>query len=285
MTELFSQRFGHAEPDAEITTRNGEPGDLRGVLVDIAYESGISPKGMRQIVGKVLRVPPDRGNWSNFPNVDDEVRGHLESCYWSYVYDVLQEVYEYLASKYLNGDISDAEAFAGKVNDYFRRRGYGWQILNGAIEVRGPEIFEAPVRTALRDLGASDRQTTRDELQEAIHDISRRPEPDVTGAIQHGMAALECLARDITGDTSSTLGKLINDHPELFPKPVGDAVSKLWGYTSNEGRHLMEGASVDFEDAELVVHLASALSLYLMHKFDDGARNYPAGDLDDLPFN
>ena len=98
------------------------------------------------------------------------------------------------------------------------------------------------------------------------------------------MAALECLARDITGDNSPTLGKLVNDHSDLFPKPLGDAVSKLWGYTSNEGRHLTEGGSVNFGDAELVVHLASALSVYLMYKFDDGPRSAAAGDLDDLPF-
>ena len=57
-------------------------------------------------------------------------------------------------------------------------------------------------------------------------DLSRRPNPDITGAIQHAMAALECIARTVCGDGSSTLGALLKRNPDLIPKPLNEAVEK-----------------------------------------------------------
>jgi len=56
---------------------------------------------------------------------------------------------------------------------------------------------------------------TRDELHEALDDLSRRPEPDLTGAIQHAMAALECVASDTYGNPKATLGDIIKRYPDL----------------------------------------------------------------------
>ena len=58
----FSERHGYQPPDAEITTRHSAPYDLRGVIVDLAYESGLSPKRRRSIVCRGL---PTRENPNN----------------------------------------------------------------------------------------------------------------------------------------------------------------------------------------------------------------------------
>ena len=79
------------------------------------------------------------------------------------------------------------------------------------------------------------------------------------------MAALECVARNIVSDERPTLGKILSDNPDLFPKPLGEAIGKIWGFTSQYGRHVNEGHTPSYEEAELVVGLASALSLYLAH--------------------
>ena len=278
VTEPFSQRHGYVEPEPEITVRAGEPGALRTALPGIAYDCGLTPTNLREIVCRVLEVEPDSYNWTDFPNVDGEVRELLGECQWFYVYDVIERVLSSTLRHLM------AEDFAERLNAYFRRRGYGWQIANGLVEVRGTEAFEVPVRGALDELAQSGRVTAHSELQEALGDISRRPEPDVTGAIQHSIAALECLARDISGGGNDTLGDLVKKHPELFPSPLGEAVHKLWGYASNKARHLKEGSAAEFEESEFVVHLASALCGYLMHKFDGGNRSSAADDLDDLPF-
>jgi len=48
------------------------------------------------------------------------------------------------------------------------------------------------------------------------------------------MAALECVANTVCGEESETLGQLIKKHPDKFPAPLGDAVSKLYGFASEK---------------------------------------------------
>ena len=101
----------------------------------------------------------------------------------------------------------------------------------------------------------------RVEMREALKDISRRPEPDRTGAIQHAMAALEATAREVTGKPKPTLGKLI---PELdLPKPLDTAVEKLWGYACDHARHGKEGRTVGTDETELLVSVACAVCTFL----------------------
>ena len=102
------------------------------------------------------------------------------------------------------------------------------------------------------------------EIREALHDISRRPEPDVTGAIQHVMSALECTAREMTGQRNLTLGRLVP--PLDLTPPLDAAVDKLWGYASERARHIREDQSVTTEEAELVVTLTCSLCTFLVRR-------------------
>jgi len=111
---------------------------------------------------------------------------------------------------------------------------------------------------------ASDRATALSELQEAVSDIRRLPVPEVTGAIQHSIGALECLARDLVHDDKITLGKLVKKYGTLLPPTVANVVDKAYGFASDEARHLREGKSVDFAEAELVVGLATTVITYLL---------------------
>lgn len=271
MTERFSRRHGYTEPEAEITVRHDAPDELRSVVVELAYESGLDPIRLRQLVCRVLRTAPNPSNWSNFPNVDSEVREHLRDCAWYHVYDIIEEVHATLSSGGVvaprtRGSVDAAQYFSDEINRYFHGRGIGWQLADGQIEVRGPESFEESVHGARDVLEETGRKTAAGELHEAIRDLSRRPEPDVTGAIQHAMAALECVARDAAGDPKLTLGDLIKRYPDLFPKPLDQALAKAWGYASETGRHLKEGNPPAFEEAELMVGVAGALCRYLARK-------------------
>ncbi len=66
----FSERHGLQPDEPEITVTTAAPEELRGVLVDIAYEAGLGPHNMRTLVCRLLRRREDDGNWSAFPNVD-----------------------------------------------------------------------------------------------------------------------------------------------------------------------------------------------------------------------
>ena len=55
------------------------------------------------------------------------------------------------------------------------------------------------------------------------------------------------------------------DHRSVaLPPPLDTALHKLWGFASEQGRHIQEGREPRFEEAELVVTVASAVSVYLL---------------------
>jgi hypothetical protein len=241
--------------------REDAPTDLRQAVVVLAENMGLSPHNMRLGVCSVLLKAPDPNNWSAYPNVYGEVQGLVESCAWHKVYDIAEEFYQRL----YGGDPAKGREFEDRLNEFFAENGIGWAMESGKVVARGSEAFSAVPRQAIKELQEAGRQTAAREIHEAIQDLSRRPAPDVTGSIQHAMAALECVARDITGQTK-TLGKLISDHREKLnlPRPLDEALEKMWGYASETGRHLREGRNPRFEEAELVVTVSAAVSTYLV---------------------
>ncbi len=266
----FSERHGFSSIDADIRIRNDAPDELRDVVLAIAYEIGLSPSPMRALMCRLLRKRKDPSNWSEWPNVADECQGLIQNCHWYEVYDIIEGIYQTLLKPRFrddaNGPALGANKFEEEINRYFRREGIGWQLVDGAIEMRGPEAFESAVHEARQELSSIGRQTASSELHEAIRDLSRRPEPDVTGAVQHAMSALECVTREVCGNSKATLGELMKRYPNTFPKPLDQAVEKLWGYSSESGRHLKEGGLPTFEDVELVVGLCGVLCRYLVRK-------------------
>lgn len=84
----------------------------------------------------------------------------------------------------VRGREAQPERFERELNQYFRRRGIGWQLSDGRIEIRGDDEFEAVVAPARHELEDSGRTTAANEIGEALRDLSARPKPDRTGAIQ-----------------------------------------------------------------------------------------------------
>ncbi|MEZ5386633.1 MAG: hypothetical protein R3F13_14060 [Prosthecobacter sp.] len=268
----FSQRHGLAQPDAEITVRHEAPDWLRDVVISLAYEEAkMKPSTLRSFLCRLLLCSADRSNWSEFPNIDQEVRGLLGDANWFHVYDLIEWVYRCLIGQGEGVEYGfyaehAALAFQTAINDCFRRKGVGWQMVDGLIQVRGPEVFEHAVREAVALTANTSREVAHREFQEALRDLSRRPEPEITGAIQHAMAALECVAKDVTRDPNLTLGKWMKKNSAAFPKPLDEVIHALWGFSSQYGRHVIEGKPTSFEEAELVVGLAGTLSVYLLRK-------------------
>ena len=255
--ETFSRRQGHSRPDAEITIRNDAPEEVRGAVIQTAYQCGLQPSDLRALLCQLLYRVPDKSNWSEFPNIDGEVQDLISDCEWFEVYDLIELIA--VRADYRGQD------FSSEMNRYFRIAGVGWQLIDNLVEMRGTEIFEAAVREGQHALRAQGKTTAANELHEAITDLSRRPYPESTGAIQHAMAALECVARDVAG-SKDTLGQLVQRNAGLFPPPLNTLVEKAWGYTSNFGRHLTEGQPPQFEEAELMVGISGVLCRYLSRR-------------------
>lgn len=258
--QSFSKRRGlHTIAEKEITVREDAPEGLRGFVSMAFYELDKNPSDLRDIVCRVLKTPPDRSNWSERPNIDYEVNNLLAECDWYFVYDIIEAIVHKL-------DPVNKAKFSEELNEYFIRNGIGWKIEDGQIETRGDEVFETAVKKVELVLETAKLQTAKTEIKEAIADLSRRPDPDITGAIQHSLACLECVCREVAGDKKSTLGELLKKHPQIVPKPLDAAIDKIWGFTSEQGRHLREGRAPEYLEAELVVEVTAAIATYLGKK-------------------
>ena len=259
MNRDFSRRYGYGAEDAAITVREDAPDDLRYAVVEIGRSAGMNLKGIRTIICRVLFIAPDENNWSD-RNIQEEIARLLADCDWFKVYDIAEALW-----RSLEYEDDNQQLFADELNRFFREKGIGWELKDAqGIVFRGGETFTAATSEAaavLRDAGLG---TAANEIHEALRDISRRPTPDRTGAIQHAMAALESTARQITGEPNATLGQLI---PKLdLPKPLDIATDKLWGFASNHARHLREGGSASDDEAELVVSVSCAICAFLIKR-------------------
>lgn len=104
----FSRREGFRGP-REIVVREDAPQGLRVGYLQIAHdEIQLNYNEIRTLVCNVLRTFPDPNNWSEVPNVRDEVIGYLQNCDWYLVYDIIEATYRYLAPRGL------ADAFAAR---------------------------------------------------------------------------------------------------------------------------------------------------------------------------
>jgi hypothetical protein len=256
--KTFSKRHGFRSDAPEITIREDAPESLRYFVLQTALDLWLSPGVLRGLLCRVLRRAPDASNWSD-QYIREELQSLIRGCDWFKVYDFIEAVQATFGQR---GDSS----FAETVNEFFVDEGIGWQLVDGPILTRGAEAFETIVTEATAALETSKRPTAAGHLHDALQGLSRRPKPDLSGAAYHAMGSLECVARDLSGDPKATLGEILKHHPDLLPKPLDTALSQVWGYASNEARHVLEGRDICREEAELLVGLSAAVSTYLLRK-------------------
>ncbi len=248
----FSTRQGYKREDKQVTVREDAPEELRNAILMLAKKLEMSPHDMRDVICEVLLVAPDPDNWSPYPNVWFEVQNLMSDADWYRVYDIAEAFYK----RFVSDNPEASVEFERRLNEFFHEKGIGWNLRNGQILFRGSETFVNSTHKAPQTLEKVGFQRAANEMREALKDISRRPNADITGAIQHAMAALESTAREVTGDRNSTLGKLAK---HALPSPLDKAIEKLWGYASDHGRHIREDHTVDITEAELIVAIAGSL--------------------------
>ena len=88
--ESFSKRHGYVQ-EADITVREDAPNGLRCLIIDIAeHDCDFSPSDLRPIICRVLNESPNSNNWTDYPNIDYEVRNLIGNCEWHKVYDIIE---------------------------------------------------------------------------------------------------------------------------------------------------------------------------------------------------
>ena len=182
------------------------------------------PSRIRDVLCGVLRARPDPDNWSEYPNVWEEVqRLAHDDCQWYRVYDFIEKLHR-------DTTPYEQERFGVAVNACFREEGIGWQLTpEGQIVTRGTEAFETVVAGAVDALNETNRPTAAGCVHAALQALSLRPTADLRGAMNHATGALEAVARDLTEDHRATLGEILHRHPQLLPRPLNTALSQIWG--------------------------------------------------------
>jgi AbiJ N-terminal domain 4 len=217
---------------------------------------------MQELICPVLHEFPNPSNWSEIPNVRDEVLDLVQGCDWFRIYDIAEVVYRNFIRE------NRQEEFAALLNALFEDLGIGWQMAGGKVVTRGTQDFEAAVAHAGAHIEAAGMRTAKTELDEARADLSRRPEPDITGTVQHCMAALECVAREVSGDQRATLGIIIQRHGATIgiPRPLDTGIEQMWGYASEMARHIREGRVPAREEAEFLLSMSASIIAYLLQR-------------------
>ena len=142
MIERFSDREGYRPPAVQITVREDAPPSLRNAIPMIAKEAGMMPSVMRRVICEALLVPPDsKNNWSEYPNIWEEVGRLIEGAQWYRVYDIAEALYVELAM-----DRRSADGFEQRLNDFLVANGIGWELRGGQITYRGSEVFVKSTR-------------------------------------------------------------------------------------------------------------------------------------------
>ena len=164
LEQPFSKRNRFGGGPKEITVREDAPQNLRYFVLQTALDLGWRPTALRSILCRVLRVPPDAGNWSEYPNIWGEVQELMYSCDWFKVYDIIEALHvRFTRNDEHNGE-QDAVAFTNAVNELFIDEGIGWQLVDGKILTRGTDAFETVVTEATVALEVSQRPTAAEHL-------------------------------------------------------------------------------------------------------------------------
>ena len=107
LADRFSDRHGYRGTVAEIAVYEDAPENLRHAIPLIAQEFGMSPSVMRRIICRVLLVPPDQNNWSEYPNIWQEVVGLVADCPWYKVYDIAEAIHQVLAQGFSRAGMAE----------------------------------------------------------------------------------------------------------------------------------------------------------------------------------
>ncbi len=274
MTDRFSDRHGFGKPAADIAIRYEAPVGLRKAILRLAEDQGMRPNRMRELMrGVILDGFDELGQWSEYPNVWNDVNYEMDECDWYKVYDVAEIFYRALSA-------DQQITFENRLNRYMSEQGIGWAMRDGQVEYQGAESFVVATEAAEEVLASRGFDRAAREVREAMVDLSRRPMPDLTGAATHAFGALEAVAREDTGQHKKTLGQLVPDL-DLQP-PLGEVMSKLWGFASDTVRHISEKKDIEAPEAEFAVTVACALATLVASKQPPSTPS--VADADDLPF-
>ena len=132
MNEPFSSQQGHRPLPEQATVREDVPRELRDAILMLAKAAGMRPSVIRDVICGVLLVVPDPSNWSEHPNIWDEVVWLMDDAPGDKVHGIVEALYATLVAS-RRRDSRSAPEFARGLNDFLAENGIGWELIDGHI--------------------------------------------------------------------------------------------------------------------------------------------------------
>ena len=137
-----------------IEYREEASSELRGAVLMLARAVGMKPSAIREVICGILLVTPDADNWSEYPNIWDEVVWLMEDAPSRKVYIIVEALHTELAARRRNDSRSAAE-FDRRLNDFLVENDIGWELRDGKITprtvaftaIRSEEFGSEPTRS------------------------------------------------------------------------------------------------------------------------------------------
>ena len=269
----FSQRQGYTpikdaiqlesmDSDLRISLWNALEKQLWQPMYSPGYQLSFPDnKRLREVCVSIwtdfFKFPLDTfsNDWSQ---VKSNIRNHFFAFPWHNVYDFV----EFIASL----DTGRRQlGFVLQVNEYLEREVAGYRLVDGQIVQITDQIEMDEVDAAI----AGKEESVTTHLKRAVELLADRQNPDYRNSVKESISAVESQVISSLERDNGTLGDLlkrIDDKAPMHPA-FRDALSKLYGYTSNEGgiRHslLDDSKEVLFEEAKFMLVICSAFINYV----------------------
>ena len=234
---------------------------LREVLDDLGYER---PSAQRAILCKALRRIPDPYNWSDYPNVDNEVSDLIAVEPWYKFFDALERIPKSLAEE-------DISSYFDKMNALFNEEQIGYRFESGAIIRLGTEEFHTTVRVAQLALRGERFAEPRRQFELGLDFRNRRP-TDWANAIKEAVNSVEGVLQVIYGRPGVSMTTIISEN---LPADLPSGIKKLFRSLYSQGsgtvgaRHAsIGGTEPTGPRAELALHIAASLHAFAISELD-----------------
>lgn len=265
--DSFSARYSYKRKSTDVIYE-AAPEPVRVGLREILAQMGFErPTHQRTIVCKALRTRPSPYNWSDYPNINDEVDDLIHGLEWYEFYDMCEKIARLDEIKEV-GYISPTyeSVFAHKLNNLFQEENIGYRMTDSYIDKIGSEEFDEAVEEALDELQDPRFKVPLEQFRKAL-DFRNGLPPDYANAVKEAVNAVEGVLQIATEKPGEALPTILTNLQPEYPSHFERIFKSIYGYGSaSEGaRHAGVGGPVpSAEEAEFIIHVSAAAIRYIM---------------------
>ena len=261
----FSVRQGYQSESHHLITEDA-PEQIRVGLREVLTACGHTPAGQRHVICAALRIQPDPDNWSEYPNIDDEVDRVIHGLKpWYKFYNLCEKLSTLIKDEIYNEETKlSSNLFEFELNKLFGEEHIGYRIKDGQIEKVGTPEYHDAVDQARRSLRQDAVSPARQMLEKGLAFRSSLP-PDYANAVKEAVNAVEGISQIVTNSPGTALPQMLTAREPRLPSGIEKIYKGLYGYGSGSfgARHAgVGGHNASAAEAELVIHVAAACITY-----------------------